>query len=122
MEIHPIRTETDHSAALSRIEALWDAEPGTPAHDELEILSILVGAYENAHWPILPTDPVAAIKFHMDQNGYTQKHLAAVIGSVSRASEVLGGRRALSLAMIKAIHAAWAVPLACLIGVEKRAA
>jgi len=122
MDIHAIHTEADHDAALTRIDALWDAAPGTPAHDELEVLSILVAAYEDAHWPILPPDLVEAIKFHMDQNGYTQKHLAIVIGSTSRASEVLGGRRALSLAMIKAIHAAWAIPLNCLIGMEKKAA
>jgi HTH-type transcriptional regulator/antitoxin HigA len=122
MDIHAIHTEADHDAAIARIEALWDAAPGTPAHDELEVLSILVAAYEDAHWPILPPDPVEAIKFHMDQNGYTQKDLAAIIGSTSRASEILGARRALSLAMIKAIHAAWAIPLNCLIGVEKKAA
>jgi HTH-type transcriptional regulator/antitoxin HigA len=43
--------------------------PGTPAHDELEVLGTLVAAYEDAHWPILPPDPVDAIKFHMEQNG-----------------------------------------------------
>lgn len=69
MSIHPIRTTSDHAAALARIEALWDAKPGTPAHDELEALSIMVAAYEDAHWPIRPPDPVEAIKFHMEQNG-----------------------------------------------------
>jgi HTH-type transcriptional regulator/antitoxin HigA len=98
---------------LSRIEALWDAEPGSPEHDELEIL---VAAYEDKHWPMLPPDPVEAIKFHMEQNGYRRKDLAAVIGGASRASEILNGRRALRVQMIKAIHAAWSVPLECLIG------
>jgi HTH-type transcriptional regulator/antitoxin HigA len=51
MTIHPIHTKADHAAALARIEVLWEARPGTPAHDELEVLGILVAAYEDAHWP-----------------------------------------------------------------------
>ena len=119
MAIQPIRTSAGHDAALARIEALWDARPGTPEHDELEVLSVLVSAYEDEHWPVLPPDPVDAIKFHMDQNGFRQKDLAGVIGSVSRAWEVLNRRRPLTVEMIKAIHAAWAVPLESLIGAEE---
>jgi len=122
MAIQPIHTEADHQAALARIEALWNACPGTPEHDEIEVLAILVSAYEDDHWPILPPDPVEAIKFHMTQNGLKQKDLAAVIGSESRASEVLNRRRSLTVQMIKAIHAAWSVPLESLIGAEDRAA
>ena len=122
MTIHPIHTEADHAAAIARIEALWDAQPGTAEHDEIEVLAILVSAYEDAHWPTLPVDAVESIKFHMEQNGFKQKDLAGVIGSVSRASEVLSGRRALTVEMIRAIHATWSIPLECLIGVEKRAA
>jgi HTH-type transcriptional regulator/antitoxin HigA len=122
MGIRPIHTQADHDATLARIEVLWDAVPGSPEHDELEILSILAAAYEDTQWPILPPDPVEAIKFHMDQNGYGQNDLARVIGSAPRASDILNGRRTLSLAMIKAIHTAWSIPLACLIAAEKRAA
>jgi HTH-type transcriptional regulator/antitoxin HigA len=122
MAIHPIRTEADHRVALARIEALWEAHPGTQEHDEIEVLSILVSAYEEKRWPILPPDPVEAIKFHMEQNGFRQKDLAGVIGSESRASEVLNRRRSLTVQMIKAIHTAWSVPLESLIGVEARAA
>ena len=122
MTIRPIHTEADHDAALARIEALWDAQPGSPDHDELEVLAVLVSAYEARQWPILPPDPIDAIQFHMEQNGLKQKDLASVIGSVSRASEVLNRRRSLTVEMIKAIHTAWAVPLESLIGVEARAA
>jgi HTH-type transcriptional regulator/antitoxin HigA len=122
MTIRPIHTEADHDAALARIEALWDAQPGSPDHDELEVLAVLVSAYEDRRWPILPPDPVDAIKFHMEQNGLKQKDLAGVIGSVSRASEVLNRRRSLTVEMIKSIHTAWSVPLESLIGVEARAA
>ncbi len=119
MAIQPIRSAAHHDAALMRIEALWDAQPDTPEHDEPEVLSVLVAAYEDRHWPILPPDPVGAIKFHMEQNGFRQKDLAAVIGSASRASEILNGRRSLTVEMIRAIHAAWSVPLEALIGVEE---
>jgi HTH-type transcriptional regulator/antitoxin HigA len=59
MMIRSIHTKADHAAALDRIETLWDARPGTPAHDELEVFGIRVAAYEDVHWPILPPDPVA---------------------------------------------------------------
>jgi len=119
MTIQPIHSSSDHDAALTRIEALWDAQPGTPEHDELEVLSVLVSTYEDERWPVLPPDPVDAIRFHMEQNGFRQKDLAGVIGSTSRASEVLNRRRPLTIEMIKAIHTAWAIPLAALIGAEE---
>jgi HTH-type transcriptional regulator/antitoxin HigA len=65
MTIQPIHPKADHAAALARIEALWDVQPGTPAHDEPKVLGVLVAAYEDVHWPILPPDPVDAITFHM---------------------------------------------------------
>ena len=124
MTIHPIHTDADHEAALARIEALWDALPGTPEHDEIEVLAILVSAYEDGRWPILPPDPVDAIRFHMEQNGLKQKELASVIGSSSRASEVLNRHRPLTVEMIRAIHKELIIPLEALIGngADQRAA
>ena len=121
MAIQPIRTAANHDAALARIEALWDAAPGTPEHDEFEILATLIAAYEDRHWPILPPEPVEAIKFHMEQNGFRQKNLADVIGSESRASEILNRRRPLTVQMIRAIHAAWSIPLVSLVGPPEEA-
>jgi HTH-type transcriptional regulator/antitoxin HigA len=88
------------------------------------VLGILVAAYEDAHWPILPPDPVDAIKFHMEQNGLRQKDLADVLGSASRASEILHRRRTLTIEMIRAIHDAWNIPLDSLVGnrINERAA
>jgi HTH-type transcriptional regulator/antitoxin HigA len=121
MVVRPIRTDADHDAAVARIQALWDAKPGTARHDELEVLSVLVSAYEDQRWPVLPPDPIEAIKFHMEQNGFRQTDLAAVIGSTSRASEILNRRRSLTVEMIRAIHAAWSVPLDSLVGAGNRA-
>jgi HTH-type transcriptional regulator/antitoxin HigA len=104
MPIQPIRTESGHEAAINRIEALWDAEPGTPEHGEIEVLSVLVSAYEDQRWPIRPPDPMEAIKFDMTQNAVRQKDLEAVLGSESRAQELLNRRRPLTIQMIRAIH------------------
>ncbi len=122
MTIRPIRTKADHAAALRRIEALWNARPGTPHHDELEVLSVLLSAYEDQHWPVLPPDPIEALRFHMESNGRRAKDLARIIGSESRASEVLNRRRPLTLQMIRAIHSAWSIPLESLIGTKEQAA
>jgi HTH-type transcriptional regulator / antitoxin HigA len=123
MNIRPIHTDRDHQTALRRIEEIFDAGPGTPEHDELAVLSTLVSVYEDKHLPILPPDPIEAIKFHMEQNGFRQKELAQVIGSASRASEILSRQRGLTVEMIRALHAAWKIPLESLVGVnETRAA
>jgi HTH-type transcriptional regulator/antitoxin HigA len=68
MPVSPIHTDADHDVALARIDALWGAEPGTPEHDELEVLSVLVAAYEDRRWPISPPDPIEALRFHREQN------------------------------------------------------
>jgi HTH-type transcriptional regulator/antitoxin HigA len=116
MTIRPIRSDCDHAEALARIDALMAAEAETPEGDELEILAVLVAAYEETRWPIDPPDPIAAIRFHMEQNAYRQADLAAIIGSASRASEILNGRRPLTIEMIRRVHAAWKIPLESLIG------
>lgn len=105
-----IKTEQDYEAALSRIEALLDAELDTPEGDELELLSALVEIYEDAHYPIDLPDPIEAIKFRMDQLGLTQKELMPFIGSKSKVSEVLNRKRPLSLAMMRALNKGLGIP------------
>ncbi len=122
MTIKPIRNDTDHAMALARIEELWNSEPGTPEDDEFDVLSVLISDYENKRWPILPPDPVEAIRFHMEQNDFRQKDLAKVLGSDSRASEILNRQRNLSMENIKAIHQAWRIPLEVLFHVGEKAA
>jgi len=89
---------------------------------ELEVLTVLVAAFEEQRWPILPPDPVEAIRFHMEQNGLRNRDLAAVLGSESRASKVLNRRRPLTVQMIRAIHDAWTIPLESLVGSGAQAA
>jgi HTH-type transcriptional regulator / antitoxin HigA len=116
MNIKPIRSKKDLSEALARIDELIDAKPGAPEYDELEILSTLVEAYEEKHCPILPPDPVEAIKFRMDQLGLKQADIAKYFGGKNRASEVLSRKRPLSLRMIRNLHINLKIPSDSLLG------
>ena len=120
MEIKPVRTSKDHRAALAEVERLWEAKPGTPEHDRLEVLVTLIEAFESKHHPIPPPDPVEAILFRMDQLDLDRKDLEALIGSRARVSEVLGGRRSLSLEMIRRLHRQLGIPAEVLIGTSGR--
>ena len=110
MDIHPIRTIDDYDAALSRIEGLFDAEPGTAQGDELEVLATLVEAYEREHFPVGTPDPVSAILFRMDQMGLDRRGLEPFLGSRSRVSEVLNRKRNLSMNQIRKLHAGLNIP------------
>lgn len=110
MNIKPIKTEADYTAALKRIETLMDANPGTPLGDELDILVTLVQAYEQKHHPIEAPDPVEFIKSVMEFRELDQARFAKVLNSRSRASEILHRRRQLTLNQIRQITAAWQVP------------
>ena len=111
-----IKTEQDYNAAIARIEEIFAASPGTPNGDELELLVMLVERYEAEHFPIDAPDPVAAIRFRMEQMDLKQKDLVPFIGSQSKVSEVLSGRRPLSLAMIRNLNSGLGIPSDVLIG------
>jgi len=110
MIIKPIHSEADHAAALERIEALMDAEPGTPEGDELDILATLVEVYEQRHYPMDAPNPVEFIKNVMEFQGIGQAEFGRLLRSRSRASEILNLRRPLSLSQIRQIASAWKVP------------
>jgi HTH-type transcriptional regulator / antitoxin HigA len=117
MDIRPIRNEADYDWALAEIEAYFDTPPtpGSPAADRFDVLAALIDAYENRVWPIESPDPVAAIKVWMDEHGLQQSDLGRLLGSRSRASEVLGRKRLITLAMAHNIHQAWKIPAEILI-------
>lgn len=112
--IKPIRTEADHLAALKAIEPLMTAEPGSPEADELEVLSILIEAYEAKRYPVDAPDPIEAIKLHMELTGLKRADFAKVVGQ-SRATELLRKQRKLNLTNIRAIVSAWNIPINALI-------
>lgn len=113
MDIRPIRTDEDHRAALAEIEACWGAPEGTEEGDRLDVLLALVELYEAKRWPIeieARFDPIDVLHYAMKELGHTQSELAELLGSRSRASELLSRRRALTVDMIHRIGEAWKIP------------
>ncbi len=110
MNIKPIRNDKDLRQAFQRLEVIFQAKPKTPEFDEMEILATLIETYENKHHPIGPASPIEAIKFRMEQQGLTPRDLEAYIGKSGRVSEVLNGRRSLSLRMIRNLHDGLHIP------------
>ncbi len=110
MDIRPIRTESDYRTALAEVERLWNAEPGTPDGDRVEVLSTLIEAYEAFHHPIAAPDPIAAVLFMMEQRGLSRRDLEPAIGSRGRVSEVLNRKRPLTLPMVRALSALLRIP------------
>lgn len=117
MDVRPIRTEADYRWALGEIEAYFDNEPvrGTPEADRFEVLADLIEAYESRNWAIDLVDPIDLIEYRMELSGLQAKDLAAVLGSKSRASEILNRKRPISLDMARRLHAAWGIPAEVLI-------
>jgi HTH-type transcriptional regulator / antitoxin HigA len=116
MNINLVKTPKDHRNALARIDELMEASEGTSEAIELEILAVLVERYEREAFPIDPPTVLDAIKFRMEQAGYRQADLARVLGSRSRASEIMNGSvKRLSLTQIRRLHDAWKIPADVLI-------
>ena len=120
MLIKRIKSEADHAAALREIERLWGADEGTAGGDRLEVLTTLVEAYEQAHFPIARPDPIEAIKFRLEQRGADRKALIGVIGNRTRVYEVLRRDRPLSLSMIRRLNQTLNIPAEVLIRPVRR--
>ena len=108
--IEPVVDSLSHQKALRRIEKLWDAKPGSREERELDALATLVDAYERRAFPIQQLSPIEAITVRCEQLGWSRKELEPLIGSRARVSEVLTGRRPLTLPMIRSIHRAMNIP------------
>ena len=119
-EIKPIRTKRDHEAALAEVERLWGSKLGTSEGDRLDVLATLIEAYEAAHHPMDPPDPIEAIKFRMEQQGLSRRDLESLIGTRTRVAEILNGRRNLSIGMIRRLHKALGISAEVLIRPSRR--
>jgi HTH-type transcriptional regulator / antitoxin HigA len=114
--LKPITNRREHRAALKRIDRLMGARAGSRESAELQVLAILVERYERETFPIAPPSPVDAIRFRMEQMGKSQADLARLLGSRSRASEILRGRlKSLPLSVIRRLHDEWRIPADVLI-------
>jgi HTH-type transcriptional regulator / antitoxin HigA len=113
MDIRPIRTDEDHRAAPAAIDACWGAPEGSEEGDKLDVLVALVESYEARRWPIghdKGFDPIDVLHYAIEELGHTQSELAELLGSRSRASEILGRRRALTVDMIRKLSDEWKIP------------
>lgn len=115
MDIRPIRNDDDLRAALAEIERLWKSPAGSPEADRLEILTLLVERYEEASLAAKDIDPIDMLDYAFTDMGRSQAELATLLGSRSRASEIMARKRPLTLPMIRKISAAWNIPLALLV-------
>lgn len=112
-----IKNLEEHEEALERIDFLMEDDPSLDTDDgrELELLVMLVEQYEDVHYPIDTPDPVELIKFRMEQSGLRQVDVAEYFGGRSKASEVLSGKRPLTLRMIRKLNEGLGIPADSLI-------
>ena len=115
MEIKPIKREKDYQATLKEIERLFEAAPGTPEGDRLDVLTTLVEAYEDRNFQLPLPDPIEAIIYYMESRGLTRRELEPYICSRSRVSEILNRKRALTIDMIRKLHSGLGIPADVLI-------
>jgi HTH-type transcriptional regulator/antitoxin HigA len=117
MHIRPLRTEADYDWALAEIEPYFTNPPpvGTAEAERFDVLAALIESYEVHHWPIEPPDPVDAIRARMELSDYSQADLARLLGSRSRASEILARRRGLTMKQAYRLHREWHIPAEALI-------
>ena len=115
MELRPIRTRREHQASLKEAEALWDATEGSPAADRLEVLVLLIEAYEREHYPIADPDPIDFLRHLMEARELSRIDMEPFIGSRSRVAEVLNRVRPLTLDMIRRLSTGLKIPADVLI-------
>lgn len=115
--LKPVKTESQYNDVLIRIYELMqmNVEENSKESDELEVLSILVKEYEIEHYPVPNPNPLEAIKFRLDQMGLSEKELGEILGYRSLKSEILSGKRKLSLTMIRKLNEVLHIPAEVLI-------
>jgi HTH-type transcriptional regulator/antitoxin HigA len=115
--IRPVRTSADLEWAIAEIEPYFTQppQPGTEEADRFDVLADLIEAYESREFILDDREPIDFLRAFMKMTGRDQKELGEVLGSRSRASEVLHRRRALTVDMIFKLNAAWGIPTDCLV-------
>jgi HTH-type transcriptional regulator / antitoxin HigA len=115
MNVKPVKTEADYRRALLRVQKLWDASKRSARGDELEVLVVLIEAYERERYPIVLPDPIDAINFRLQQKGLDNEALIGIIGGRPRVSEAMNRKRPLSINMIRRLHKRLGIPAEVLI-------
>ncbi len=119
LTVRPLRTAAAYDAALTAIRPYFENEPaeGSSEADHFDMLTLVITAYEDEHYPIPHADPIATVQLIMEANGFTRDQLADILGGAGRVSEFLRGRRDLTLNQIRRLHQEWKIPSDALIGV-----
>jgi HTH-type transcriptional regulator/antitoxin HigA len=110
-----IKTDADYDEAMARVDELFGSKPGTADGDELELLLHLVERYEEAEWPIDLPDPVTAIRFRLSQQGMTVDDLVPLLGSKKAVTEIVSGKKSLSLDAIRTLTRELGIPAEALL-------
>ena len=117
MTVRLIKTEQQYDAALDRADAIFDAQPGSAAGDELELLLLVIKAYEDVHYPVLPPDPIEAIKLIMAKKGVKAAELTRWIGvSKGYVSQILNRKKPLTADVMRVLHKQLGIPADVLLG------
>lgn len=118
MTFTALKTETQYAKAKATVAELM-AKSDRASLDKLEVWAALIEQYERTRFELDQPTPIAAIRFRMEHGGITAKQLEPILGSRSRVSEILAGKRSLTLDMIRALHQHLGIPAASLIAPEK---
>lgn len=123
MDLRVVKDELQYVALLDEAKEIGLSDPpkGSPLAERLELISILLERYEGDRFVIEKPDPIDAIAYRLEELGLKQKDFGEIIGSRSRASEVLARKRPLSLDMIRSIHEGLSIPAEVLIGAPRTA-
>ena len=118
MEAKVIRTEEQYAAYLDEVQALISEGPklNSKKSERLELLTVLLEAYENSKYPVESPDPIEAILFRMNEKGLKQADLVQYFGTSSRVSEVLNRKRPLTVQMIRALTIGLGISADTLVG------
>jgi len=121
-QIKVIKNQKDYEEALKLVEELMSRSPNPDTDDgaQLELLSVLIEDYETKQFPSALPSPVEAIKFRMEQSGFKPVDLVPYIGSRSRVSEILSGKRQLTLDMVRALATGLGIPEKVLVQTNRR--
>lgn len=115
MKLRPIKTELDYQDALQEIEQLFDAKLNSPECDRLDILTTLVEAYEQKHFPIEAPDPIEAILYYLESRGLSNRDLESSIGNSEQITAILNRQQPLTLDVIRRLNKDLGLPAEILI-------
>jgi HTH-type transcriptional regulator/antitoxin HigA len=115
-----IDSDAELSRARALVDRLWQSEKSVDIA-RLQAQARLIAAYEESKWPRRPPSTADLIRHLMDQHGLSRADMVPILGTPSRVSEVLKGKKGLSMAMVQRLRARFGVSADLLIPPLKKA-